>query len=78
MSYPAAEVKIDEPGQYLTRGGETVTVSSRRQNAALGIPGSWWDGSHPNGVPESWHRSGRIFSSMESPHDIVSKKGAGG
>jgi hypothetical protein len=59
---------ITQPGNYVTRCGETVKVetASRKHQFAC-------HGSYPNGISESWHRSGRILASRETDNDIVSK-----
>ena len=61
LSFP---VIITEPGQYVTRSGEVVVIED-------GSDFHWKRGRYPNGVRESWHRSGRIFSGQETPNDIV-------
>lgn len=60
---------ITEPGQYVTRCGETVTVdvaisSAVRRNCT---------GHYSNGVAECWHRSGRLYQGQTCANDIVSK-----
>jgi len=64
-------VVITEPGQYLTRSGERVTVESTSQKHDFGNRGYY--GSADNRIAESWHRSGRVSASRESNNDIVSR-----
>ncbi|MGV2169680.1 hypothetical protein ACQZ40_25265 [Agrobacterium sp. 16-172Ci] len=61
-------VIITEPGQYRTRAGEVVTVKRASKLNDFGCRGHY-----QNGVPEFWHRSGRIFVNALSDHDIVSR-----
>lgn len=61
-----APMVIVAPGEYVTRCGETVTVtaaSARHEHGCVG--------QYPNEVREAWHRSGRIFANMETQNDIV-------
>ena len=60
-------VVIFQPGEYITRCGEKVTV------VTMGGASSKCKGSYPCAIPEAWHRSGRIYSGMLSDNDIVSK-----
>jgi hypothetical protein len=57
---------VTGPGRYVTRSGETVTVERLG-----GYGGLWAYGRYDNGVRESWFVSGRIFTVMLSPNDIV-------
>jgi hypothetical protein len=57
---------IVEPGSYVTRSGEVVSVSAVSRGY-----GFTCDGLYPNGVRERWHRSGRISASRETANDIV-------
>lgn len=59
---------IDEPGQYVTRGGEVVTV-----HAVAGRGTFPCTGQYPTGQRECWHKSGRLFFGQESSNDIVRK-----
>lgn len=57
---------ITGPGQYVTRSGETVTITaaSTRQDFRC-------VGHYSNGIREGWHKSGRLYFGMESANDIV-------
>lgn len=57
---------VKAPGLYLTRCGETVNITK-----ALQGPGVPCKGTYPNGVSESWHHTGRIFTGCETNNDIV-------
>lgn len=57
---------ITAAGKYLTRGGEQVEVTKVSGNNDLGCKGVY-----STGQSESWHRSGRLFSSQKSMNDIV-------
>ena len=58
---------IDSQGEYITRSGEVVEVTD--------VSGHHWKhGRHQNGISETWHRSGRIFSGRETENDIIRKK----
>lgn len=57
---------IVEPGQYVTRGGELVEVHTVSAKHDFGCKGVYSDG-----INELWHRSGRLYSGMESRNDIV-------
>jgi hypothetical protein len=64
-----APAVITAPGQYRTRGGEVVTITVACNNY-------WYNyctGIYPNGVADSWHRSGRLYSGTLSDNDIVEK-----
>lgn len=54
---------VTSVGQYRTRGGEIVTVTS--------IDKSWARGHYANNVSELWDISGRLLPSTESRNDIV-------
>lgn len=63
------EVIITAPGFYRTRGGdrvEIILVSERQDFGCLG--------HYDDGVPERWHKSGRILASRETQNDIVNKE----
>jgi hypothetical protein len=60
---------IDQPGEYLTRCGETVTVSVVSSKHDLGCLGEY----SPD-IREGWHKSGRLYASTQSKNDIVAKK----
>lgn len=57
---------ITAPGEYVTRSGETVTVTdaSRRHDFRC-------IGTYSNGIREGWHKSGRLYFGIESKNDIV-------
>jgi hypothetical protein len=57
---------ITSPGQYITRGGETVTVTAASWRHDFGCVGTYADGT-----AERWHKSGRTSASRESRNDIV-------
>jgi len=57
---------IVEPGNYITRSGEVVTINVASTRHDLGCKGSY-----ANGTSESWHKSGRIFATSETANDIV-------
>lgn len=62
-------VIIDEPGQYVTRCGATVTIASvAAKAAAFGC-----SGTYSSGVNDRWHCSGRLYFGQECPNDIVRK-----
>lgn len=61
-----APIVIVTPGEYVTRCGETVSVSTTSSRHDFGCVGHY-----QNGVRERWHRSGRIFAGMETANDIV-------
>ncbi|MBS0368975.1 MAG: hypothetical protein JSS57_07230 [Proteobacteria bacterium] len=57
---------IVAPGQYRTRSGETVSideVSTRHDFGCLG--------AYPDGTRERWHKSGRLYATMECANDII-------
>ena len=57
---------ITKTGKYQTRNGETVlirSVSDRHNHSCIG--------TYSNGVEDGWHKSGRIYYSLESSNDIV-------
>lgn len=62
-------IVIDGPGEFLTRCGERVKVVTTSTGHDLGNRGSYAD----CGIEESWHRSGRISASRETPNDIVAR-----
>lgn len=58
---------IEAPGEYLTRDGELVViekVSSKLGDTCAGY-------YKASGIPERWHKTGRILASSETPNDIV-------
>lgn len=58
---------ITAPGEYLTRRGERVTIKLATNAHAFKCHGQYASGQH-----DSWHRSGRLFATLESANDIVS------
>jgi hypothetical protein len=54
---------VSQPGRYVTRGGETVTVERIDRSRAFG--------QYPNGTREWWTLSGRTLPFTESPNDLV-------
>lgn len=59
-------IVIATPGDYVTRGGETVKIRTSSNEHKFGCLGRY-----ACGTSDSWHRSGRIFSSRETQNDIV-------
>jgi hypothetical protein len=57
---------ITEPGNYITRRGETVsiTVASAKQDHGC-------VGHYPEGTPDRWHKSGRLYFHIQCENDIV-------
>ncbi|MFL1449248.1 hypothetical protein ACI77O_12705 [Pseudomonas tritici] len=65
----ALPVVVLEPGQYMTRSGERVTVekvSSKHDNECIGF---YTD----SGTAERWHKSGRILATTETGNDLISR-----
>lgn len=69
--YPLMFLKviIDAPGDYLTRGGNRVTVVKASTRNDSGCNGFYTACK----TPEHWHKSGRIFASRETQNDIVQR-----
>lgn len=59
---------ITEPGRYLTRSGEGVTITATSAKHDFGNRGFY-----DSGQADGWHHSGRIYATRETPNDIVSK-----
>ncbi len=59
-------IVITAAGDYLTRGGEVVSIQSLSSNNDFGCIGTYSTKQR-----ERWHRSGRIFANVETPNDIV-------
>lgn len=57
---------IRQPGKYITRKGEVVTITAVSGRHDFGCVGSY-----PNGVSEGWHRCGRIFATSLTENDII-------
>lgn len=70
-SFVVLPVVITEPGEYLTRCGERVTVEASSQRHEFGCKGFY--GSADSKIAESWHRSGRLLFGRETQNDIVSR-----
>lgn len=62
---------ITEPGKYVTRCGETVTIERSSAKHDFGNRGFY--GSTDERITEGWHRSGRVSASRESNNDVVSR-----
>ena len=60
---------VSNPGEYLTRSGEVVTISNVSTKHDFGCVGFY-----PNGICERWHKSGRIHAGIECGNDIVCPK----
>jgi hypothetical protein len=56
---------ITEPGQYLSRCGEIITITDVTDKYAFG--------TYPNGVKEHWDLTGRIWFNKECDNDIIEK-----
>lgn len=55
---------IDGPGEYVTRGGDTVTITRVSGNRA--------EGKYSCGIAERWScRGGRVLPFYESRNDVV-------
>jgi hypothetical protein len=61
-------VIIDAPGQYITRGGETVTIYMATDKNSFAC-----SGFYSNEIGDSWHKSGRLYFHEQSANDIVKK-----
>lgn len=59
-------IVIGTAGKYLTRSGEVVEITEVSRNNDLNCKGVY-----STGQPDSWHRSGRLYSVQESANDIV-------
>jgi len=60
---------IDEPGKYVTRGGNLVTITKVSRMHDFNCCG-FYDGFD---IKDRWHKSGRSYSSVVCGNDIVSK-----
>lgn len=65
-------VVITEPGDYITRSGERVTIT-RVSGVSDRHDHGCWGRYLPDGPDDSWHKSGRLYFSMTSGNDIISK-----
>lgn len=63
------EVIIDGPGEYLTRGGERVTIDHASTHHNFGCIGRYAD----CGTQDHWSKSGRLFAGTLSQNDIVAR-----
>ena len=61
---------ITEPGDYITRKGERVTVYT---TAAQTVRPFNCYGNYSDGTQEAWHRTGRLYFGQECDNDIVHK-----
>ena len=59
---------ITGPGQYVTRGGERVTIHQASSNHDFGCLGSY-----SNGIRDGWHKCGRLNFGQLSNNDIIEK-----
>ncbi len=67
-------VIINEPGEYLTRGGDRVTIDRASTRHEFGCVGSYV----ACGTAEKWHMSGRILATSQTQNDIVRKASSEG
>lgn len=63
------EVIIDGPGEYLTRGGERVTIDQASSSLSFDCAGRYAD----CGTQDRWSKSGRLFAGTLSQNDIVAR-----
>lgn len=63
-------VIITEPGDYITRDGDTVTVTHVSTAHSFHCVGRYGAGRGPT---ECWHKSGRLYAHNETQNDIVRK-----
>jgi len=61
---------ITEPGDYITRKGEHVTVYTTAGKTRSGYT---CYGHYADGTTETWHPSGRLYFCQECDNDIVRK-----
>lgn len=59
---------VTESGKYLTRYGDLIVVDAIGHIAKFSCVGSY-----PDGVKESWHRSGRLYANVKCANDIIQK-----
>lgn len=57
---------ITTPGKYRTRSGAVITVDSVSKGHDFECRGTY-----PNGIPEGWHRSGRLYAGVASANDVI-------
>lgn len=60
-------VIINEPGEYITRSGDKVTVETASTRHDLGCVGNYT----ACGTKEKWHNTGRTHATRETGNDIV-------
>lgn len=60
---------IEGPGDYLTRGGERVTIERTSARHDLNCVGHYTE----CGTAERWHKTGRIMATSETRNDIVKR-----
>ena len=59
-------IVLTEPGNYKTRGGETVSITSISSNKFE----TWCFGAYSNGIKDSWYPCGRILRG-KNPRTIL-------
>lgn len=66
---------IQGPGDYVTRCGERVSITSVDSGTHYSPRDSYSScrGTYSCGTVESWHPSGRLYTSRECQNDIVRK-----
>lgn len=61
---------ITGPGKYVTRRGETVTITDHSTRGdRFGSYGTYDD----CGTQDRWHRSGRTSAAQETKNDIIAR-----
>lgn len=60
---------VNEPGEYLTRGGERVMVERVSARHDFNCVGQYASSS----IAERWHKTGRIMATSETANDIVKR-----
>lgn len=68
-AYFSSFILLDGPGEYLTRGGERVTIDQASTRHDFGCSGRY---SGCN-TQDHWHKSGRLSASSQSKNDIVAR-----
>lgn len=58
---------IDGAGEYLTRGGDQVTIKRASTRHDFECTGDYVE----CGTADHWHKSGRILATTETRNDIV-------
>jgi hypothetical protein len=73
MHHLLLPVVVDAPGQYVTRGGDVVTIERITSHRGWGYKNRA-EGQYSNGVAECWSaRGGRVLPWYLSQNDIVAK-----